>query len=57
LPDVTFEYVQQWVEGEVAMLVWDARSSAGIVRGAADTFLIRNGRIVVQTIQYRVEKP
>jgi hypothetical protein len=55
LPDADFSYVLCEVDGEVAFLVWDAQSANGCVRRGADTFLIRDGKIVVQTIQYRVE--
>jgi hypothetical protein len=55
LPEVRFQYVLCEVEGHVAFLVWDAESTAGRVAGGADTFLIRSGKIVLQTIQYRVE--
>jgi hypothetical protein len=55
LPQARYTYVRREVEGEVAFLVWDAESDAGRVRGGCDTFLIRDGLIVVQTIQYRLE--
>jgi hypothetical protein len=54
LPGATYEYVLREVDGEVAFLVWNARSPGGTVHGGADTFLIRGGKIVVQTIAYRV---
>jgi hypothetical protein len=55
-PDAEFEYVRQLVEGDVAFLVWTGRSPAGEVRDGADTFLIRDGRIAVQTIHYSVDR-
>jgi hypothetical protein len=55
LPDARFRYLVCEVEGDLAFLVWDAECATGCVHGGADTFLIRDGKIVVQTIQYRVE--
>jgi ketosteroid isomerase-like protein len=43
------------VEGEVAYMVWHARcASADIVFGT-DTFIVRDGKIVVQTFAAKVE--
>jgi hypothetical protein len=54
LPGARFEYVLCEVEGEIAFLVWNAESDRGSVLAGADTFLIRGGKIQVQTIQFRV---
>lgn len=54
-PDGDYCYKVRLVEGEVAFLAWSGRSSAGHVRDGADTFLIRDGRILVQTIHYTVD--
>jgi hypothetical protein len=55
LPNSEYRYVCREVEGEIAFLVWEADSTAGRVRNGVDTFLIRGGKIVLQTIQYCVE--
>lgn len=55
-PDGTYDYRLRLVDGEVAFLVWSGRSPAGEVHDGADSFVIRNGRIVVQTIQYTVDR-
>lgn len=55
LPDAGFRYRVCEVEGDIAFLVWDAECANGCVQGGADSFLIRDGKILVQTIQYRVE--
>lgn len=55
LPGARFTYVNRVVEGEVAFLEWTATAASGVVRDGADSFLIRDGRIVAQTIHYTVE--
>jgi hypothetical protein len=57
LPEAGFEYRTRLVEGEVAFLEWSARSDRAKVEDGADSFLIRDGRIVVQTIHYTLEVP
>lgn len=54
-PDGEYDYVRRLVDGDVAFLVWTGRSPVGEVKDGADTFLIRDGRIVVQTIHYTVD--
>jgi hypothetical protein len=55
LPCATFEYRTKLVEGEVAFLEWAARCPKAEVRDGADSFLIRDGKIVAQTIHYTVQ--
>ena len=55
LPDATFEYHTTLVEGEYAFLEWTGTSKKAIVRDGADSFVIRDGRIIAQTIHYTVE--
>jgi hypothetical protein len=55
LPEADFRYKVRLVEGDIAYLAWSGRSPAGAVRDGADTFLIRDGWIVVQTIHYNVD--
>jgi hypothetical protein len=54
LGPATFEYYIDEVVGSMAFLVWSATGSRGHVVQGADSFLISDGRIVVQTIAYRV---
>jgi len=42
------------VEGELGFLEWSARGSGAEVEDGADSYLIRDGRIVAQTIHYTV---
>jgi hypothetical protein len=55
LPDAEFEYVTTQVAGEVAYLQWKATATGAAVEHGTDTFVIRDGRIRVQTWYYRVE--
>lgn len=55
-PDGGYHYTNRLVEGEVAFLEWTGKSSKGIVCDGADTFVIRNGQIVCQTIHYNLEE-
>lgn len=54
LPDATFEYRTTLVAGDVAFLEWSAMSPAGRVDDGADSYVIRECRIVAQTIHYTV---
>ena len=55
LPNARFRYTTKVVRGEVAFLEWTAEADGATVRDGADSFVIRNGRIVAQTIHYTVE--
>jgi hypothetical protein len=52
LPDGKFEYIVQVVEDEYAYVQWRANSATKRVEHGADTFVIRGGRIVMQSIYY-----
>lgn len=56
LPDAEFQFPTKLVEGEHAFLVWKARSQRFEVDDGADSFVIRGGRILAQTIFYRLSK-
>jgi hypothetical protein len=55
LPNAAFEYRTRLVEGDMAFLEWTARSGGAVVEDGADSYLIRDGRIVAQTIHYTVK--
>lgn len=55
LPDSTFEYKTQLVEGEVGFLEWTGRGGGFVVEDGADSYVIRDGKIVAQTIHYTVK--
>lgn len=52
-----FEYRTKLVDGEMAFLEWTTRSEGAgrKVEDGADSYLIRDGKIVAQTIHYTVE--
>lgn len=52
LPDAQFDYTVRLVEGDVAFLEWTARADGAQVKDGADSYVIRDGRIVAQTIHY-----
>ncbi len=54
LPCCAYEYRVRLVEGEVAFLEWSARCATARVEDGADSFWVRDGRIVAQTIHYTV---
>ena len=54
IPHARFEYPVRQVQGEYALLVWNAFSPDGHVHHGVDSFVIRNGCIVMQSIYYRV---
>jgi hypothetical protein len=54
LPECTFAYKLRLVAGEVGMLQWTGQSSAGSIRDGVDSYVIRDGLIVAQTISYTI---
>ncbi len=57
LPGATYEYRTKLVEGEVAFLEWEARSEHARVEDGVDSYVVRDGRIIAQTVHYTVEPP
>ena len=55
LPNAEFEYNVQHSESEFAFLAWTGKSETGEVHDGADSFVIRDGKIVAQTIHYNVK--
>ncbi len=54
LPQSQFDYKNFLVEGEMGFLEWSGYSEKRKVEDGADSYLVRNGRIVLQTIHYTV---
>ena len=48
-PGASFEIKQRIIEGEVAYIVWVAETADNVYELATDTFLVRDGKIAVQT--------
>ncbi len=55
LPSAEYEFYNLLVEGEHAFVEWSANSNRTRVRDGVDSYLIRGGQIVMQTIHYTVE--
>jgi hypothetical protein len=55
LGDAKFTYITQYVQDDIAFLEWTARSNQVIVHDGADTFLIRDGQIIIKTVHYTVK--
>lgn len=49
--DSDYEYLEREAGGAVAFITWKAQQDRTVVHGS-DTFLIRDYRIVVQTIHF-----
>jgi hypothetical protein len=56
LPEASFAFAAREVAGDYAFLVWSARSERFTVEHGADSFVIRDGRIVMQSIFYRLSR-
>lgn len=54
VPRARFHYNTRLVVGEIAYLEWTGDSEKTRVTDGADTFLIRDGKVQVQTIHYNV---
>lgn len=56
LPGMEFVIVAQHVHGEYAYIEWTARSETNLVGDGADSFVIRDGKIIMQTIHYTLQR-
>jgi hypothetical protein len=54
LPGTDYEYTNTMVAGELAFLEWRGRSARARVDDGADSFIVRQGRIVYMTAHYTV---
>jgi hypothetical protein len=55
LPGACFQFPFKRVDGEHALLHWNAQSANANVDLGVDTFVIRDGRIVLQTVSYQLK--
>ena len=55
LPDAKFQYTVMQVDQDIAFLEWTADSKEKVVKDGADSFHIKEGKIVAQTIHYTLE--
>ncbi|OJY87956.1 MAG: SnoaL-like polyketide cyclase [Lysobacterales bacterium 63-13] len=56
LPDASFEYGSCVVASEFGFLEWSGRGGQAYVKDGADSYVIREGKIVAQTIHYTVQR-
>jgi hypothetical protein len=55
LPNARFEILSEVVEGPYAFLHWRAKADGCEAVDGADSFVIRDGRIVMQSVFYRLK--
>lgn len=55
VPNGSYTYTTKLDADEMAFLEWTAEADGVRVLDGVDSFLIRDGKIIVQTIHYRVE--
>jgi ketosteroid isomerase-like protein len=55
VPDADWSLPTQIYEGDVLFLEWTATSAATKVEDGIDTFVFRDGQIVVQTVRYTLQ--
>lgn len=53
--DARYEYDQVVCDGEVGLLNWSGDSESVRIRDGADSYVVRDGRIVAQTIHFSVD--
>ena len=51
-----YKSIHQYVDGEIAYIVWSAESPFYSIPYGTDTFIVRNGKIVQQTFAGILEK-
>jgi hypothetical protein len=56
LTKASFTHRTKLVAGEMAFLEWTAESEQAVVDDGADSYCIRDGRIIAQTIHYTLKK-
>jgi ketosteroid isomerase-like protein len=56
VPNADWTLPTQIYEGDVLFLEWTATSAATKVEDGIDTFIFRDGQIVVQTVRYTVQQ-
>lgn len=53
-PGATFSLKHQSVEGDYGYIVWTAETADNVYELATDTFVVRDGKIVVQSFAARI---
>ena len=55
-PGTSFAMKTQTVEGEIAYIVWTAETGDNVYELGTDTFLVRDGKIAVQTYAAKIRR-
>ncbi len=55
-PGADFQMLKQVTEGELAYIFWKAESESTRIPLGTDTFIVRDGKIVLQTFAGTIEK-
>jgi len=53
-PGSVFSMKQQFIEGDYAYILWTAETADNVYEMATDTFVVREGKIVVQSFAGRI---
>ena len=56
VPDAQWEVDRVWA-GDVLYIKWETRSTAGQIDDGIDTMILRDGKVLVQTIHYTCGEP
>lgn len=55
-PEAEFNYINFLFEDEIAFLEWTAYSDSSQIDDGADSYIVREGLIIAQTIHYTIRK-
>jgi ketosteroid isomerase-like protein len=55
VPDAEWSVPTQIFEGDVLFIEWTAKAASSRVEDGVDTFLFRDGEIVLQTVRYTLQ--
>jgi ketosteroid isomerase-like protein len=53
-PGSVFSMKQQFIEGDYAYILWTAETADNVYEMATDTFVVQDGKIVVQSLAGRI---
>ncbi len=56
LPNAAWEVPTQIYEGDVLFIEWSATAASSKVTDGVDTFIFRDGEIVLQTVRYTLQQ-
>jgi ketosteroid isomerase-like protein len=56
VPNADWDVPTQIFEGDVLFIEWSARAEKSFVEDGIDTFVFRDGEIVVQTVRYTLQQ-